>query len=158
MTDQQRIEAMLKGLSELPPTRAISYRGCTSDAAFRRTGQSVVTRGLVATSGSPGIALAEGPAALYAILGNTGRHVAPFSARREENEIVFLPGTLFYLQSTLVIDDLAVHLVFELDTAASQRMPDELIDQLADRVRRTLADRPTTPIEPVPGKYVGDID
>jgi len=157
-SDAERVEAMLKGLSELPPVRAISYRGCDQNAQFVREGQSVATQYLTPTSGSPAVALGENPAPLYAILGNTGRHVAPFSARREENEVVFLPGSLFYLQSTQVVGDVVVHLVLELDPAAPAKLSDQLIPQLFSKVDGALTSMtPMPPPPPKAGKYSGDI-
>ena len=164
MTEQQsRIAAFLDTLDKLPPFQGVTWRGCSADAQFVRPGQSVVTQGLVASSRQIDVATEGRTApALYAIGSRTGRDITPFSSRRDEHEIVFLPGTLFHLAETRTLAGVVVHLVFELDLSHGRpQLPAEAVDRLAHAVETFLTERgpePRSAFTSIPGKFAGDID
>ncbi len=158
-----RFQEFLATLEKLPPFRGVTFRGCSGDAQFVRDGQSVVTRGLVSSSRSLDVATERRTApALYAVMSRTGRDISPFSAKREEHEVVFLPGTLFFLAESRRLAGLDVRLVFELETGGGpQQLPDDLVTRFAEEMERFLSSRlaaPVAQVEPVPGKFAGDID
>jgi len=158
-----RIEAFLSTLEKLPPLRGVTFRGCSADAEFVRDGQAVVTQGLVPTSRNIDVATEGGTTpAIYAILSLQGRDISSFSAQRAEREVVFLPGTLFYLAETRELAGHVVRLVFELPVGdGPPRLPDRLVPELAANVDRFLTDRGPQPLgdlRPIPGKFAGDID
>ena len=158
-----RVEAFLATLEKLPPLRGVTFRGCSRDAEFVRAGQSVVTQGVLPTSRNLAVATDGGSApALYAILSLEGRDISTFSAQRAEREVVFLPGTLFFLAETRELSGRAVRLVFELPVrrGGPPTLPDELVPQLAANVETFLAEHPYESrgeVETIPGKFVGDI-
>lgn len=139
----------------------MTFRGCTRGAEFVRDGQSVVTQGLLPTSRNFDVAT-EGQTtpAVYAILSAEGRYIAPFSARVDEKEVVFQPGTLFYLAQTRYLAGVDVRLVYEVRSEeVPVTIPDEDVAEFATRVEAFLfahgpARQPSTSI---PGKFAGDI-
>jgi hypothetical protein len=158
-----KVKAFLETLDKLPPFTGVTWRGCSADAEFVRPGQSVVTRGLVATSRQIDVATEGRTApALYAIGSLNGRDITAFSSRRDEHEIVFLPGTLFHLAETRTLAGVVVHLVFELDLSHGRpQLPAEAVDRLAHAVETFLTERgpePRSEFSSIPGKFAGDID
>jgi len=158
-----KVKAFLDTLDKLPPFQGVTWRGCSADAQFVRPGQSVVTQGLVASSRQIDVATEGRTApALYAIGSVAGRDITPFSSRQDEHEIVFPPGTLFYLADTRVLAGVTVHLVFELDISQGRpQLPDEAVDRLAHAVETFLTERGPEPrgeFTSIPGKFSGDID
>jgi hypothetical protein len=158
-----RVTEFLATLEKLPPFRGVTFRGCAADATFVRTGQSVVTRGLVPTSRNLDVATDNRTAqALYAVLSQTGRDISPFSAKREELEVVLLPGTLMYLAETRQMSGLDVRLVVELSgNGQPAQLPDALMPRFAAGVESRLGSyfaEPVRGVSPIQGKFVGDID
>jgi hypothetical protein len=159
---RQRLAAFLETLEALDPFEGVTLRGCTADAEFVRNGQSTVTQGVLSTSRNIKVATEnESVPAIYAVLSRTGRSIAPFSSRRWENEVVFLPGTVFFLAETRRMVDLDVRLVFEVDVHdPAFSLPDETISEVADFVEQALAahQQSRSPeVEVIPGKFAGDI-
>ncbi|MGH3367810.1 MAG: hypothetical protein ACRDOY_11460, partial [Nocardioidaceae bacterium] len=156
-----RVAEFLATLEKLPPFRGVTFRGCAADAAFVRPGQSVVTQGVVATSRNLDVATENRTAsALYAVLSQTGRDISPFSARRDELEVVLLPGTLLYLAETRRISGLDVRLVVELtqDNGQPVQLPDDMLPRFAETVESQLASyfaEPASEVSPMRGKFVG---
>lgn len=158
---ENRLAAFLETLAKLPPFAGVTFRGCTSDAEFVRDGQSVVTQGLVPTSRDLDVAT-EGQTspAVYAILSAEGRYIAPFSARADEQEVVFQPGTVFYLAQTRYLAGVDVRLVYEvLPGDASMTMPDDSVAEFASRMEAFLLEHGPArgPSTSIPGKFAGDI-
>lgn len=176
MSDTSRLEAFLRGLDQLPPYEGVSFRGRSREATFGRAARTVVTRGILATSRNPAVALRDaepaddsGAREVYAILGQRGRYIAPFSARRDEEEVVFGPGSMFQVRDDIVTgaDDgppVRAVLVVELVVRDGQVVePLVEIDAFRAAVVRDLTLQVRSGPDPqaigdgIPGKFGGDV-
>lgn len=155
--------AFLETLDRLPPYYGPTLRGCPAEARFVRDGQSVVTQGLVSTSRNLEVATESRTApALYAVLTRTGRDISQFSAKRDEQEVVLLPGTVLYLAETRSMADTDIRLVFEVEVedGSVQQVPVEVRDRFYAEIERFLEARlsaPAVSVQSIPGKFCGDI-
>jgi hypothetical protein len=161
MGDQDRVTAFLESLQQLPPYVGVTLRGCPAGSTFAQVGQTTVTTGVVATTRNLEVATDNRAVpSLYAILSRTGRDIAPFSAARDELEVVLLPGTALQLVETRQLAGFRVHLVTEVDPDRVEAMPSELLERFADEIERFLEARRTPSEKPggaITGKFVGDI-
>ncbi|WP_345751899.1 hypothetical protein [Microbacterium rhizophilus] len=107
-----QVQNLIAGLEKLPAYEGLVFRACPDGAEFVRDGQVAVARGLVSATKREG-ALAQSPD-VYAIASRNGRDVSLFSAAREEQEVVFLPGTTFALWHSFDVDGRTVRAVFEI--------------------------------------------
>ncbi len=178
MSETSRLEAFLRGLDQLPPYEGVSFRGRSRAATFGRAARTVVTRGILATSRDPSVALRDAEPAdgsgvreVYAIFGQRGRYIAPFSARRDEEEVVFGPGSMFQVRDELVTgaDDgpqqVRAVLVVELVVRDGEVVePPVEIDAFRAAVVRHLTSRVRSGPDPqatgdgIPGKFGGDVE
>lgn len=155
---EDRLQRLLQGLDELPPLPGISFRGRSPEARFGRPGEVAVTMGLLPTSRDGRVATENfRVGALYAVIGRTGRFLKQLSARPDEEEVLFRPGTMLRAGDTVQLGDLAVTFVHEFSLDA----PPQPRDVTAD-LRRIAAAlegarrRPEVAVG-VPGKFLGDI-
>jgi len=147
-TPEERFERAVKGLSELPPTGAVTFRGITSPqgTAFG----AVVTRGITATSRDLVVATAglTSPG-LAVVIGHTGRDVAPVSAVREAQEVALLPGTVLSVGRFIQVAGIDVEVIEELTRTEDGRwatsLANEAIEGLASVVATTLANAQGVP-------------
>ncbi|RLP10228.1 hypothetical protein [Propionibacterium australiense] len=156
-TPEERFERAVKGLSELPPTGAVTFRGITSPQGTEPG--AVVTRGITATSRdlvvatagltSPGIAV---------VFCHTGRDVAPVSAVQEAQEVALLPGTVLAVGRFIQVAGVAVEVIEELtrgdDGQWTTGLSSEAIANLGAVVATTLANAQGVPC-PVDSGYCG---
>lgn len=157
----QRVAALLTALQKLPPHRGVSFRGRTADSGFGREGQVVVTTGLTPTSRSVAVATENFTVpALYVVLGRTGRAIQDLSRHPEEQEVVFLPSSMFTVVRSARVDDLPVTIVEQLNPELGEL--DEPLGTLEEiaafTVSRVGEARQSAPVGvTTPGKFVGDI-
>lgn len=156
-----RVEEFLRTLRQLPPYVGTTLRGCPAEATFVRPGQVTVTSWVVSTTRNLEVATDNrAVSSLYAILSRTGRDITPFSAARDELEVVLLPGTALMLAEVRELAGYRVHLVTEVDPDRVETMPPDLVDRFAAELEAFLVARQWPPAEQVaatPGKFVGDI-
>jgi hypothetical protein len=159
----ERLAKFLDAVEKLPPYGGLTFRGCAAGSEHVRPGQSVVTQRVVSTSLDPDVA-SEGRTApaLYAIRSLRGRSIAPFSARQDEQEVVFLPGTLFHLAETKRFGSVPIHLVFELTLdEGPPRLSEEDVSAAARSAASALRRRwDSAPAEftSLVGKFSGDLE
>lgn len=157
----RQVADLLAALGKLPPHRGVSFRGRTLDAGFGREGQVVVTRELTATSRSVAIATENfSTAALYVVLGRTGRAIETLSRHPAEHEVVFLPASMFTVVKSARVDDLPVTIVEQLNPEMEEL--DEPLGTLEEiaafTVVRVNEARDGGPVDITsPGKFAGDI-
>lgn len=157
----RKVASLLTALGKLPPHRGVTFRGRSLDSSFGREGQLIVTRELTATSRSVAVATENfAAAALYVVLGRTGRALEGLSRHPEEHEVVFLPASMFTVVKSARIDDLPVTIVEQLNPEIEE-MDEPLgsLEEIAafavERVRRA---REAGPVDiTTPGKFAGDI-
>lgn len=154
------VDDLLRALQKMPVYEGISFRGGTVEDTFGRQAGTVVTRGLTATSRNARIATENFTTpAVYAVLGNRGRALEGVSQHPDEEEVVFLPGTLFRPVKQVRHDALLVTVVEQLDLERTPEDPkadlDAVLASIASTVRHDLA---LGQIEiSSPGKFAGDI-
>ena len=114
MSSPSPLGPLLDTLDALPPTSAVVFHGCPSGAA-PPSGTLVVTA-LLSTSRNPAVALADGGAAVFALMTRTGRATAALSARPQDEEVVLRPGSLLTSAGALRLrgHDVLVHVLDEL--------------------------------------------
>lgn len=166
-TDTQ-IATLLRALQKLPSYAGVTYRGIDQTAEFgTREGEAVVTTGLTATSRDIRIATEnDSCAGLFIIAGRSGRTIGKLSAHPHEQEVVFLPSTLFRAVRRARLGELSVVIVEQL---APERAPAPASDgdgseiepwqewlRIAARSRMDALRQPAATISS-PGKFVGDI-
>ena len=159
----RKAAALLRSLEKLPPHRGVSYRGQVAGADFgRNEGQVVVTQLLTASSRDVRVATENFSASgLYVILGRTGRAIETLSRRPEEQEVVFLPASMFLVVKRAQLDGMPVTVVEQLNPELGK--PDDALatlDEIAALVtQRVGAARSASPVELAsPGKFAGDIE
>ncbi len=155
-----RLEAFLSGLDALPPSPGLSWRGRLGTTPHQGT---FVTDNVLDTTRDLRVATDNFalPAA-YAVFGLTGRDLAPFSASREAEELVFLPARVFTVGETIEADGVQVTVVVERlirdGEVESPEALDERIGQLAAQVGHARAlppvrvDQPERFRGPLPGQ------
>jgi hypothetical protein len=154
------VDNLLRALQKMPVHEGISFRGGTVEDTFGGQAGTVVTSGLTATSRNARIATENFTTpAVYAVLGNQGRALEGVSQHPEEEEVVFLPGTLFQPVKQVRHGALLVTVVEQLDLERTPEDPkadlDTVLASIASTVRDDLA---LGQIEiSSPGKFVGDI-
>lgn len=100
MTDQlpPQVRAFLDALEKLPPSPALTFAGVAEDDTATPSALAsgvVTTYGVTATSLDPRVATENfATRHVLAILGRTGRDLAPLSQYPDEREVVFRPVTL----------------------------------------------------------------
>ena len=155
------VEGLLKAFAQLAPRRLVTFRGRSPGSGFGGEGQVVVTREVTATSRSVAVATENfTAAALYVVVGRTGRAVEHLSRFPDEHEVGFLPGTVFRVAKSARIDDLPVTIVEEVDPEAGET--DEPLATLEEigrfAVQRVEQAREAGPVPlTTPGKFTGDI-
>lgn len=155
-TPADRAAGFLRAVEKLPPHRGLVFRACPAGAEFVRPGQSTVLQAPVSTSRSLRLVRAAGTPAIYAITTSTARDLSAFSAAREEQEVLLLPGTLLHLAGTRDVDGLAVRLVFEVEPG-QEPLPEDLPDQVASAVAAALAESGAAEPLEVRDRFVGDL-
>ena len=158
----RRVASLLEALEKLPAWRGVSYRGQAHGSVFGRDGNALVTRVLTATSRDVRIATENFTSGgLNVVLGRTGRPIETLSSKPHEQEVVFLPGTLFLAVDRFRVGDVPITVVEQLNPELGQ-----LDDALAslDDIRRLTAARvlggqqeePAT--ISTPGKFSGVVE
>jgi hypothetical protein len=150
---------LLETLAKLPATPCVSFRGCAPDATFVRPGQVTVIQGLLPTSRNLDVATDGGAVrTVYAVIGREGRDISPFSAHREQREVVFLPGAAFALAGTVTAGRWTAHLVFEIEIPVREQIDADTVARAEQELVALLSSYAATPgVEAPPGKFVGDI-
>lgn len=158
----QQVAQLIRALDKLPPRRGVSYRGRTSGSAFGREGQVLVTRLLTPTSRDIRVATENFTSAgLYVVIGRTGRDIETLSQRPQDQEVVFLPASMFLVVQSARVDDLPITIVEQLNPE-QEGVDDpvgtlEAIGQLT--ARRVAEGRSAAPVEVhASGKFCGDIE
>ena len=161
--DAATLRALISGLEKLPRYSGVSFRGRAAGARFGVGAPSVVSPGLTATSRDVRVATENlTTRELYAVVGTSGRGLWPVSQQPHEQEVVFLPYTLFSPVETLEVEGVRVTIVEQLEVDAAQRSnagdwPLERVRGVIQRaVRAALAHGPVEVTSP--GKFLGDID
>lgn len=144
--------AFLVALEKLPALTGAVYRGVPPGATFVRPNQVVVTSGL--TTVTRHLAVLGATPSVYAISTRSARDISLFSAQREEQEAVVLPGTALALSHCEVIGQRTVFFVFEM-TIGEQICPDQ-VAAFVEQVRPVLAEPPLPEVAPRE-RFVGDI-
>jgi hypothetical protein len=99
------VDRVLADLGRVPPWSGISFRGMADHASFGRETGTGVAAGLVATSRDPRIATENFTTpGLFAIVGSDGRAIESVSQVPTEQEVVFLPASVFTFVSTANCD------------------------------------------------------
>lgn len=106
-SQQIRIEAVKTALAKLPPYEGPVIRGTNLPPeilARYRPGEVITEDAFVSTTTNAGVARSPTFAGNveFRILSKTGRDISSFSLFPEEREILFPPGTKFYVSSTRV--------------------------------------------------------
>lgn len=158
----RKVADLLQAVGKLPPRRGISYRGRQQGDSFGHEGQVLVTRLLTATSRDVRVATENfSSTGLYVVIGRTGRDIEQLSRHPDEQEVVFLPATMFLVVKSARVDDLPVTIVEQLNPEVDQL--DEPIATL-DEIGRLTAHRvnegrSSAPVRiHSPGKFAGDIE
>jgi hypothetical protein len=155
----ERLRRLLEGLDQMSPHPGISFRGRAQDASFGRPGEVVVTLGLIPTSRDARVATENfRTRSLYAVLGRSGRYLRPFSARPEEEEVLFRPGTILRVVGAFSTGPLEVTFVEEVETTGEVGTARDL-EHDRQRVSAALEAARRRPEVSVPlsGKFLGDI-
>ncbi len=157
-----QVEALLGALGKLPAWRGVSYRGQAEGSVFGRDGNALVTRVLTATSRDVRIATENFTSGgLNVVLGRTGRPIETLSSKPHEQEVVFLPGTLFLAVDRFRVGDLPITVVEQLNPELGQL--DDALASLDDIRRltaaRVLAGQQGEPATiSTPGKFSGVVE
>lgn len=119
---QERVERMLRGLSEAPRFAGLSLRGHRERPEALGYGRSLVSTWICATSLDVRVATGNGLTdQVFAIYGDGGADLRTLSAAPEEREITYLPGTMFVYGPTEQVDRWRVTFVEQVDL---HRQPD----------------------------------
>lgn len=164
MTPEQQLARFLEAVERLPPLAAVSYRGLPEGVPA--PSETVITRGITATSLDPSIA-AEGGAhrTLLAVVGRTGRALGPLSSQAHEQEVVLLPGAALAPVGSVDVEaaGIRVLLLEELvppgtDAASADSLPVSL-EALLDLVRAQVSAAVSTGsgMGGPAGKYAGGV-
>lgn len=154
------VDNLLRALRKMPVHQGISFRGGTVDDTFGGQSGTVVTRGLTATSRNARIATENFTTpAVYAVVGNQGRALEGVSQHPHEEEVVFLPGTVFQPVRQVRHGALLVTVVEQLDLDRAPEDPKADLDAVLASIARSVRDGLARgPIEiSSPGKFAGDI-
>ncbi len=159
--DRARVERMVRGLDEAPKHVGVSLRGMEHGSPRPYPGQTVVSSWLVPTSVDPLVATRNLELTrLFAVTGDAGADVRLLSAHPEEREVVYLPGTVFVMGPTEIVEGVEITFVDQADTqrepAVAARFEIEAVRQV---VRRLLAAaRERSPVVLTrPEKFVGPL-
>ncbi len=159
--DDGRAERMLRGLGEAPKHVGLSLRGMEATTPRPYAGQTVVSSWLVPTSVDPLVATRNLELTrLLAVTGDAGADVRPFSAHPEEREVVYLPGTIFVMGPTEVLEGVEVTFVDQADPgrdpAVAARFDIETVRPLVRRLLAAARDRAPVALTR-PEKFVGPL-
>jgi hypothetical protein len=156
------VDDLLSALRKQPRYRGLSFRGRSADARATRVGDTVSSRGLVATSPKLRVATENFEITdFFAVLGHNGRALERIARYKGEQEVVFLPFTLFLIVEQFEVSGSTVTVAEELDPNAGT---EELASASLGEIRRHVeaAYRKAQESTPVwigsPGKFVGDLD
>lgn len=157
----ERARKLVEELRRVPSWWGVSFRGFTPEAQFGAGTRSAVARGLVPASRNLRMATENYTCAgAYAIVGPDGRAIESI-AIKDEQEIVFLPGTFFQFIGDYEVDGFPIRLVNQITIDPADRAQ---VDW--DNIRNRVAALHKHETETVagnyriytPGKFVGDID
>lgn len=156
-----RVARMFRGLDEAPKHTGLSLRGLGPEAPPQHRGLTVVSTWLVPTSTDPLVATRNGEVnRLFAITGDAAADLRPFSRYPQEREVVYLPGTVFVMGPTELVEDVAVTFVDQADPQRDPRLAAHfLLDNVRSAVRELLAtSRRRAPVRvPHPEKFIGPL-
>jgi len=156
----QVVADLIRGLEKMPHWPGISFRGATAGDSFLTHAGVLVSQGLTATSRDSRVATENFTTpGIYAFLGVHGRAIEQVSAHPEEREVVFLPGSLFSVATTVRYDTHVVTVVEELDLERDPDSPKSVLDDvLRDVAAHLQRDRDaSTLLIASPGKFAGDV-
>lgn len=163
MNDKETAEfadRLLGQLARVPTWGGLSFRGMHGRITFGTEVQTAVARGLVATSRNPRVATENFTAhGLFAILGSTGRGIESLSQFPDEEEIVFLPGSVFKFVATANFEGMPITIAHQGSLSSGQENDLDLgtsSRKIASAIRTALGAGPLTVMSP--GKFVGDLD
>lgn len=154
------VDDLLRALQKMPVHEGVSFRGGTVEDTFGGQSGTVVTRGLTATSRNARVATENFTTpAVYAIVGNQGRSLEGVSQHPEEQEVVFLPGTLFQPVKQVRYGALLVTVVEQLDLERTPDDPKADLDVVLASIAASLRDDLALGLIELssPGKFAGDI-
>ncbi len=159
--ERARVERMLRGLSEAPRHLGLSFRGNTAASGTPDPGQTVVSQWLVPTSTDPLVATSNRAIGrLYAITGSSAADVRLFSAYPQEAEVVYLPGTIFVMGPSELVEGVDVTYVDQADPGRDPLLAEQFavsrVREVVERLLRTMRER--APVDlPHPDKFLGDL-
>jgi hypothetical protein len=153
------VDRVLADLERVPGWAGLSFRGMPDHASFGRETRTAVAGGLVPTSRDPRVATENFTTpGLFAIVGSEGRAIESASQFPDEQEVVFLPASVFSFVATANYDGYPIVVARQVNLADEQSPLDReaLIRRVGGAIRAAKASAPAEVTSP--GKYVGDID
>ncbi|WP_409483325.1 hypothetical protein [Arsenicicoccus dermatophilus] len=109
-----RFEVLTAALAQLPPTPAITWRGYDGSTAFGTELAALRTAGLTATTRDLALAVQPGAIGVFLVVGESGRDLTAVSTAPQEQEVVYLPGTVLAVRGQLEGPGMPIVVVHEL--------------------------------------------
>ncbi|MFI5622195.1 hypothetical protein ACIA03_01890 [Nocardioides sp. NPDC051685] len=156
----EKARALVEELRRVPSWWGVSFRGFTRESQFGLGTRSTVARGLVPASRNLRMATENYTCAgAYAIVGPDGRAIESI-AIKDEQEVVFLPGTFFQFVGDFEVAGFPIRLVNQTTINPADRAEVDW-DNIRARVA-TLHEYETKKVKGnyrihTPGKFIGDI-
>lgn len=158
MSQPTSVAVLLETLEELPELRDVVFRGWQETDVWSSGAGSFVTTALTSTSRDPRVASENfTTTGLYAVVSRTGRSIEAFSQRREDREVVLLPGTVLVWHKRVRVGDVRVTVVEQVLLDQSHAQPtwtEEGLDRLIAARVLAAQQRDDVPVAQ-PGRFVG---
>lgn len=147
----ERIANVLKGLAMLPPMPGLSFRGWVPPTSLPP--HTLVTKLITATSLNPVVASMDWSSKQIAVIvGHSGRDVSFVSEVPDAQEITYLPGTIFHMHASMVIDGMQARIFEECMPSengldAMNIDPDDVFRSVRDIIRKRRHEPLRVPLE-----------